>query len=96
MRRLVLGVNLTLAGFLGLFVSIDVYLARRTLLNREVTGLQEDAAILMTLVTRQSHRNVQTVQESLDDINVAMQSIHAGDSPHRILVQVGQKRLEAG
>jgi sigma-B regulation protein RsbU (phosphoserine phosphatase) len=94
-RRLVLGVNLTLAGFLGLFVSIDVYLARRNLMNREVTDLQENATLLLTSVTRLSRRGTSAVQDFLDDINVAMQPIRAADSPHRILVRVGPKKFEA-
>jgi sigma-B regulation protein RsbU (phosphoserine phosphatase) len=94
-RRLVLGVNLTLAGFLGLFVTLDVYVARRNLLNRNVTDLQENATMLLTSVTRLSRRGMPAVQDFLDDINVAMQPIRAADSPHRILVRVGAKKLEA-
>jgi phosphoserine phosphatase RsbU/P len=94
-RRLVLGVNLTLAGFLGLFVSIDVYLARRNLLNRNVTGLQEDATLLLTSVTRLSRRGLPAVQDFLDDTNTAMQPVRAAEGPHRILVRVGAKKLEA-
>ena len=94
-RRLVLGVNLTLAGFLGLFVSIDVYLARRNLMSREITGLEENATLLLTSVTRLSRRNIAAVQDYLDDINAAMQPIRAAGSPHRILVLVGAKKLEA-
>ena len=94
-RRLVLGVNLTLASFLGLFVSIDVYLARRSQMNRNVTDLQENATLLLTSVTRLSRRNLPAVQEFLDDINFSTQPIRASESPHRILVRLGTKKLEA-
>ena len=94
-RRLVLGVNLTLAGFLGLFVSIDVYLARRNLMNRKVTDLQEAATVVVTSVTRLSRRGMPAVQDFLDDTNIAMKPIRAAESPHRILVRVGAKKLEA-
>jgi serine phosphatase RsbU (regulator of sigma subunit) len=94
-RRLVLGVNLTLAGFLGLFVSLDVYLARRNLMNREITDLQENATLLLTSVTRLSRRGMPPVQDFLDDTNAAMQPVRAADSPHRILVRVGKRKLEA-
>ena len=94
-RRLVLGVNLTLAGFLGLLVSIDVYLARRNLMNREITDLQENATLLLTSVTRLSRRGLPAVQDFLDDTNVSMQPVRAADSPHRILVRVGTRKLEA-
>jgi sigma-B regulation protein RsbU (phosphoserine phosphatase) len=94
-RRLVLGVNLTLAGFLGLFVSLDVYLARRNLMNREITDLQENATLLLTSVTRLSRRGMPAVQDFLDDTNVSMQPVRAADSPHRILVRVGKRKLEA-
>ena len=94
-RRLVLGVNLTLAGFLGLFVTINVYLARRNLMSREVTVLQENATLLLTSVTRLSRRNLTAVQDFLDDINIATQPIRAAGSPHRVLVRIGAKKLEA-
>jgi sigma-B regulation protein RsbU (phosphoserine phosphatase) len=94
-RRLVLGVNLTLAGFLGLFVSIDVYLARRNQMSRKVTDLQENATELLTSVTRLSRRNLAAVQDLLDDLNIATLPIRAAGSPHRVLVRVGAKKLEA-
>jgi serine phosphatase RsbU (regulator of sigma subunit) len=93
-RRLVLGVNLTLAVFLALFASLDIYLARRNLLKQRITDLDENAAVLLESVTLESSRGMAAVQHFLDVTNDAVKGAGDADSPHHILVRIRGKKLE--
>jgi serine phosphatase RsbU (regulator of sigma subunit) len=91
--RLLVGVNLTIASVLGLFMLWDYRVEWRTHLQEKRTALQDEARILLAPIARLREQGQGAVQGFLDEACGAMQE---SSSPgHHIAVRLGEETLQA-
>ncbi len=92
-RRLLLGLTLTVALIMGIFLLWDYHSGRRTMIYQQRIGLREQAQIILRTLAALEDPGQSEIQQYIDS---ACQAMDETTSPgHHIIVTIGERVLQA-